>query len=404
VKGSQQAPKSLKIAFVIINANRREGTSRAVVEVAERLARRHDVSVISRTAESLDRSILRWIPVRAPRWPDVAEFEFFRIGAEKILRLESFDLIHSAGCNVAAADVYAIQTVHPKKMEINAKQNRNAKVGRLRQWSRAAYDRRVLKCETRAYRSLNKRGAVGFLPVSRGTEQELISAYDIREAIVEVIPNGADLEVFNSNGRLAHRSKMRSELRCEENDVVFLFAGGEWNRKGLALTLESFAIARHPNRILVIAGDDPERAHYRLMAEHYQIADRIRWIGFRTDIDRVFAAADVFLFLSAYEAFSLATIEASASGLPVVMCDISGATELLGDGLSGHIVPRDARHVAAVIDDLAADEPLRNTMGQQGRQKVERHFAWDHIANQTEEFYFRLLEHRQCKLNGDDRI
>lgn len=395
--------KVLRIAFVIINANRREGTSRAIVEVAERLACRHDVTVISRTAESLDRSNLRWTRVRAPRWPDVAEFELFRIGAEKILRSESFDLIHSAGCNVAAADVYAIQTVHPKKMEINSKQNRNASVGRLRQLSRAAYDRRVLDCEARAYRPRNDRGCVGYLPVSRGTERELRASYEIDGARVQVIPNGADLEAFNPQGRRTHRASTRSELGCRQNDVAFLFAGGEWNRKGLSLAMEAFAIAKHPNRLLIVAGDDPERAHYRLLAERFEIADRVRWIGFRTDIDRIFSAADVFLFPSAYEAFSLATIEASASGLPVVMCEISGAAELLGDGLGGRIVSRDAKQLAAVIDELAADESLRLAMGLQGREKVERHFSWDRIADQTEAFYFHLLEQRHAQAGGSAR-
>jgi glycosyltransferase involved in cell wall biosynthesis len=381
----------MRIAFVVINANRREGTSRAIVEVAERLGKNHQVSVFSRTAESVDHSRFRWERVVCPSWPDVAEFEGFRVNAERRLRRHHFDIIHSAGCNVRGADVYAIQTVHPSKMRVNAVQSRDGKTNALRRWTRRLYDEQVVAAERACYVSRNDRGIVGYLPVSQGTRRELEGHYPLGGALIEMIPNGADIEHFHPRSRETVRGPIRRDFGVDDAKVVFLFAGGEWRRKGLELALRSIAASSSRQAMLVVAGDDPQRGEFHRIADELTIQDRVRWLGFRRDIADLYAAADAFLFPSSYEAFSLATIEAAASGLPVVMCDISGAEELLGDGYGGVIVDRDVAALARVIDDLANDDRKRKVLGEQARAKVERRFTWDRIAAETERFYESLL-------------
>jgi glycosyltransferase involved in cell wall biosynthesis len=385
----------MRIAFVVINANRREGTSRAVVEVAERLGKKYEVVVYSRTAENVDTSSIRWQQIHAPSWPDVAEFDGFRLLTEPQLRRESFDIIHSAGCNVRYADVYAIQTVHPAKMAATQSLARNERIGALRRFTRNLYDRRVVAEEKRCYRTRNERGIIGYLPVSLGTMDELRGHYDLVDCPIEIIPNAADTDLFHPRLRETARVPLRRELNCDDSQVVFLFAGGEWRRKGLDLALMSLAHAHSMNSILVIAGADPQAGEFRELARRLGIEDRVRWLGFRNDIARLYAAADVFLFPSAYEAFSLATIEAASTGLPVVMCDISGAHELLGDGTGGTIVNRDPRDLSKVIDDYALSEELRLRRGIEARVKVEREFTWDLIARKTECFYQKLLALRE---------
>lgn len=385
----------MKIAFVVINANRREGTSRAVVEVAERLAKKHDVTVFSRTAESLKRSGLKWLHIPALRWPDVAEFEGFRMLVEGQLKNHSFDVVHSAGCNTWNADVYAIQTVHPQKMQVNQQQVRDVGVGLARKLTRRLYDLFVVRSERKAYRERNSRGIVGYLPVSDGTKAELTSWYPVENALIEVVPNGADLNVFHPALKLQHKDAVRAELNCNSGQVVFLFAGGEWTRKGLGIAIEAFSKMANLDAVLCIAGVDPQKPSFVSLVEKLNIQDRVRWLGFRKDIERIYAASDVFLFPSAYEAFSLATIEAAACGLPVIMCDISGAKELLGDGHGGRIVERNSEAIANAMSELTFDPKLLENEGKLARSKVETHFHWDAIAQRTEDFYLRLLERRR---------
>ena len=385
----------MKIAFVLINANRFEGTSRAVVEVAERLANKHEVHLFSRSAVDVNLSNIRWHRLAGPAWPDVAEFEVFRHLAQSRLRNHQFDIVHAAGCVILNADVYAIQTVHPRKLQATDTHERNRSASLPRRFTRWLYDRRVIGAETRAYRSIGRRGQCGYLPVSSGTEQELRSCYPIDDALVEVIPNGADLEKFCPADPDRLEADLPCELAIDADQLAVLFAGGEWQRKGLRYAIEAVALADRPELVLLVAGTDPQAAEYQRLANDLGIAHQLRWLGFRSDIDRLYAAADVFVFPSAYEAFSLATIEAASAGLPVLMCDVSGAAELVGDGQGGRIVQRDASSIAAALIELASDGALRKRMGQAARAKVEQQFTWDLIAERTESFYQRLVEARR---------
>jgi glycosyltransferase involved in cell wall biosynthesis len=77
------------------------------------------------------------------------------------------------------------------------------------------------------------------------------------------------------------------------------------------------------------------------------------------------------------------------------MCDVSGASELVGDGKGGCIVARDPGEIARLLSALASDVQVRQQLGREAREKVERCFHWDSITNRTETFYRRLLEQRR---------
>lgn len=387
----------MKIAYIIINGNRKEGTSRAVVEVAERLSARHEVTLFSKTADQVDLQRVQWHRIPAFSWPDVVEFESYRLLATRALKGQTFDIIHSAGCNVWNADVYTIQTVHPAKMHAVNKNPQRNKLSLARKLTRVAYDRQVIRSETAAYTVRGQRGIIGYLPVSDGTRMELTTHYPVSGSEIEIIPNAADLDLFHPQTREKLYTPVRSELGLPHKAKVVLFAGGEWRRKGLDLALRGLARLNNDNVYLVVAGTDPHQDLFRTLADELQISRRVRWLGFRDDIERLYAAADIFLFPSYYEAFSLATIEAAAAGIPVIMGDISGAKELLGDGLGGRIVAHDPDAIAQALGRYVNSEPARLEAGLAARLKVETVFNWDTVAAKTENFYERLLARRKAE-------
>ena len=98
-------------------------------------------------------------------------------------------------------------------------------------------------------------------------------------------------------------------------------------------------------------------------------------------------SADVFLFPSWYEAFSLATIEAAACGLPVVATRINGTEDFIQPGVTGEFIEHDAEQIASVLRPLVDDAELRRRMGEKARMLVEQHYTWDRVAAMTEEAY-----------------
>ena len=175
----------MTIAFCMINCNRRDGSARAVNEVAERLASRHEVHLYARQAEDLDLAKIRWHRVPGPGWPEVADFMSYHFAAGRMLRARRFDIVHSIGCNVPKADVITIQNVQPAKRKISHRFGKDERVSMARRMTRTLYLRATCAAEYRLYtHRVNRRSPV-FLPVSRGTEVELRAHYQIdRKSVV----------------------------------------------------------------------------------------------------------------------------------------------------------------------------------------------------------------------------
>jgi len=127
------------------------------------------------------------------------------------------------------------------------------------------------------------------------------------------------------------------------------------------------------------------------MARDTGAADNIIFGGFRKDMPEALGAADFFLFPSWYEAFSLATIEAAACGLPVVATRINGTEDFISPGENGDFVEHDAAQVATVLRRLCEQPANLKVMGANARERVELNYTWDRIAQMTEEAYQETL-------------
>jgi UDP-glucose:(heptosyl)LPS alpha-1,3-glucosyltransferase len=120
-----------------------------------------------------------------------------------------------------------------------------------------------------------------------------------------------------------------------------------------------------------VAGSDDPGAYARL-ARSLGIADRVVFAGLRGDIERLYAAADLLIAPTRYDAFSNATAEALAMGLPVITTEANGAAELVAQGREGFVVGRadDVPALAGALD-LLADGGLRTEMGAWARRRAE---------------------------------
>ena len=89
----------MKIAYVMINCNRRDGSARAVNEVAERLAKKHEVHLYARKAEDLDLTNIAWHRVPGVNWAEVIDFGSYYLEVNRRVRPGQFEIVHTIGCN-----------------------------------------------------------------------------------------------------------------------------------------------------------------------------------------------------------------------------------------------------------------------------------------------------------------
>jgi glycosyltransferase involved in cell wall biosynthesis len=124
------------------------------------------------------------------------------------------------------------------------------------------------------------------------------------------------------------------------------------------------------------------------------VASRIHVTGFRTDVARLLAAADVLVFPSLEpEGFGRPIIEAMALARPVVATNVGPSAELLGDE-AGRLVEVDATRLAQALSDLLGSPLARSRMGRAGRARVEACFTLDRQVTEMSAIYRKVVDGR----------
>jgi glycosyltransferase involved in cell wall biosynthesis len=139
---------------------------------------------------------------------------------------------------------------------------------------------------------------------------------------------------------------------------------------------------------LTLVGAGPDEPLLRRLAGGAQTAEHVIFAGLQLDPRPFLADADIFVLPSHTEGFSNALLEAMASALPVVATDVGGNAEVVEHGISGLVVPaRDPAALARALIELAGKRDRLASMGQAGRERVEREFTLAASAERLARWY-----------------
>ncbi|MCY3833251.1 MAG: glycosyltransferase family 4 protein [Chloroflexi bacterium] len=223
----------------------------------------------------------------------------------------------------------------------------------------------------------------------------------MRAEQLPVIYSGVDTQRFRPG---MDGSALRREIGIEDaDDVVAMVARfqqvkGHHRFQALALRV----LAERPDTRFIVAGADvfgvaaDERYRDQILTEaksNPALRDRLHYLGFRSDVENVYAAANVFVCPSDFESYGIANLEAMACAKPVVSTNRGGPTETIVDGHTGILVdPNDSDALAGSVLRLLNDSELRARMGAAGRARVERDFSVEAAADAYVEIYEKLLD------------
>lgn len=197
-----------------------------------------------------------------------------------------------------------------------------------------------------------------------------------RGDVIEAIGNGVDPDRFRKvEATDAARLRLRAELGAGPGDVVVLMIGRLVAEKGYP---ELLAAMESVDAHLWVVGSRLESDHAASVEDaiaridsNAALSARISFLGYRSDVDDLLRAADIFTLPSHREGMPRSIIEAMMSGLPVVATNIRGSREEVVDGETGFLVPvRDAAKLADALQRLAKDVDLRSRMGAAGRGRA----------------------------------
>ncbi len=196
-----------------------------------------------------------------------------------------------------------------------------------------------------------------------------------------VIPNGVDLERFDPGRRKAVEERIRQSMGQGEGPV-WLLVGNGFQRKGLDTAFRALARSGAADAVLWVVGTDTPAPWLRL-ADELGVGDRVRFLGRRSDIEDVYAAADALILPTRYDSFANVCLEAAAAGLAVVTSGANGAARWLGE--AGLVIddPEDFAGFARALD-LLADPMTREQLGASARRRAETQSWSEHVGTLLE--------------------
>ncbi len=196
------------------------------------------------------------------------------------------------------------------------------------------------------------------------------------------VPNGIRVDAFSCASE-ERRHALRSVLGLAPDMRVIGTVGRLNPVKDQATLLRAFACAHaeFPDAALVVVGDGPLRATLEAHSVALGIGDALRFLGDRSDVRQLLRGFDMFVLSSLSEGYSMALLEACASGLPIVATDVGGNREIVVDGRNGLIVAAANDEALAQAMAVLLREPARAAqMGLAGREWALREASIETMA------------------------
>jgi glycosyltransferase involved in cell wall biosynthesis len=216
---------------------------------------------------------------------------------------------------------------------------------------------------------------------SSWAQRSFIADYGIPESKTRVVPPGIELARWQLPASPPNNTLPR-----------VLFVGGHFTRKGGDLLLDVFRSQLRGRCELDLVTRDP-------VPEEPGVRVHRGMQPGSPELLALYAGADLFALPTRGDCFSIASIEAMAMGLPVVVSAVGGIPEIVEEGRSGHLIaPNDARGLLAALEPLLADAERRSAFGHRGRALVEERFD----SRKTSERMLQLL--REISRNGHTAV
>jgi len=214
------------------------------------------------------------------------------------------------------------------------------------------------------------------IAVSNSLKQKMVDV-GISPDKITVIPNGVDILKFKGTKQDRTTSRLLWVGRLiEEKGVVYLIEAMKW------VNIEI------PKIKLILIGEGRLKGRLKRLAERLSV--QVEFMGElpNSDVLRWMEDVDLFILPSLHEGLPLVLLEAMASCLPVVATSIGGIKDVVVDGETGILIPpKNPYLLAEKIIYLMKNEDLRRRMGENGRERVARHFTWDRIVKDTSRIY-----------------
>jgi sugar transferase (PEP-CTERM/EpsH1 system associated) len=229
-----------------------------------------------------------------------------------------------------------------------------------------------------------------YTAVSKKLGDWLISEVGISEKKVQIICNGVDTVKFNSDDK----DFVRAKYHYTPEQLIIGTVGRLDPVKDQQLLIKAFAqlATRHKNLTLFIIGDGPCRENLERLIQDLELQKNVYLWGARRDVPELLKLFDVFVLPSIAEGISNTILEAMATGLPVIATRVGGNPELVVDGKTGYLVPKeDVNALATALERYILDRSILRKQGAASRERAIQELSLDRMVARYEVLYTDLV-------------
>jgi len=372
------AQRKIKVLY-FLNSLVRAGVEEHVIQLIERLDKNTfepilvcPQQLINLLEEDLRRINVKYHPVCIRRWRNIRQISRFL----RILRLEKPDIVHS---HLFFATFFAAPLSRLSKVPVVIE------TAHLREaWRKGI--KRAFFIDRFFYRFVDK-----IIAVSNAVKKYLIGEKKINGVKIEVIHNGVDLLKFTP-----------SKTKRNNGHFNIGVIGRLEPQKGHKYFLEAVKLLEIKNKNVnfLIVGDGKLKKELESMCDTFGIEERVKFLGFRTDIKSVIDNLDLVVLPSLYEGLPLVALEAQAMGKAVIATAVDGTSEAVVNETTGLLVPpKDIGALKEAIQIILLDKKRVVEMGIVARKRVELKFDIQKQISQTEKLYKNyFLARRRTKV------
>lgn len=244
----------------------------------------------------------------------------------------------------------------------------------------------ALPLSTSEFSRARYRAASRIVAVSRFVAKSVVAS-GFAEGCADVIYDGVEIpaaigEVDRDSAR--KQFSISQESLCIANVAAFV------KEKGHELLVAAFAklILQFPKCVLLLPGEGPEKNKLQETVRRLGLEAVVKFPGFVSDIESVYAATDLFVFPSYEEPLGSSLLSAMAHGLPVVAFARGGVPEVVEDGKNGLLVKQlDPTALSAAMVRLLSNPVQARQFGEAARETVSSHFSADRMVEATLHLY-----------------
>jgi len=226
--------------------------------------------------------------------------------------------------------------------------------------------------------------------LSREDDRMLRELYPGKRAATTVISNGVDTTKY-APPTAGERAAARASLGVSPDELLAIFIGHEYSRKGLDLLIDALDHSPGTVKVVVVGGSEVMIQSMRRRPSAVRHASRITFVGPSLDPRQWLGASDVLCLPSAYEASPLVVLEALAMGVPVIGTRTGSIADVVEDGVNGYLVERSVAEVASALARLDGADLAELRVA--ARRTALEH-TWGDVARDYLQLFERLGDHR----------